>query len=138
MSTRGMYVFKDKYEKHNVYKHYDNYPEGAAQWLANALSKAWELPRYEPDEFAAAFIAANKEKAGDVRLLKSGKWDRAVPGDVEYVYEIEMDKGNVLCVTSYSTQYNIKTDSMYREKLWSGPLVEFINCGRASASCDQS
>lgn len=60
MSTRAMYTFKDKDTTVHVYKHYDGYPSGAAQWIAAALDYAWQLPRFEADDFAAAFVAANK------------------------------------------------------------------------------
>jgi len=62
MSTRAMYTFIDPESKetHHVYKHYDGYPKGAARWIKAALAYAWPLPRFEADEFAAAFVAANK------------------------------------------------------------------------------
>lgn len=60
MSTRAVYSFKDSDGTYHVYKHHDGYPTGAAQWLARAQTLAWQLPRYEADEFAAAFVAANK------------------------------------------------------------------------------
>ena len=55
---------------YGAYKHYDNYPSGAADFIENAKSYAWDLPRFEADDFAAAFVAANKAKSGgEVRLL---------------------------------------------------------------------
>jgi hypothetical protein len=60
MSTRGFYTFKDRNGTFNVYRHSDNYPTGAAEALRNALWFAFPLPRFEADEFAAAFVAANK------------------------------------------------------------------------------
>jgi hypothetical protein len=62
MSTRGMFTFRsaDGSEEYHVYRHSDNYPTGAAEALVAALEFAWQLPRYEADEFAAAFVAANK------------------------------------------------------------------------------
>lgn len=60
MSTRAIFTFIDGNEKHHVYKHSDGYPKGAAQALTAALAYAWQLPRFEADEFAAAFVAANK------------------------------------------------------------------------------
>jgi hypothetical protein len=42
-----------------VYKHSDGYPDGAVCWITKALEHAWPLPRFEADEFAAAFVAAN-------------------------------------------------------------------------------
>ena len=62
MSTRALYTFRsgDGSEEHHVYVHSDGYPTGAADKIVSALEYAWPLPRYEADEFAAAFVAANK------------------------------------------------------------------------------
>jgi hypothetical protein len=67
MSTRACYRFidPDTSEVATVYKHHDGYPEGAVCWITKALDYAWRLPRFEADEFAAAFVAANKPSAGD-------------------------------------------------------------------------
>ena len=43
-----------------VYEHSDGYPDGAVCWITKTLEHAWPLPRFEADEFAAAFVAANK------------------------------------------------------------------------------
>ena len=85
MSTRGYYWFKDQHETVGVYKHHDGYPGGQHGGIAairKALALAWELPRFEADEFAASFVAANKAYSGGVRLK---------PGpsrDVEYTYVV--------------------------------------------------
>lgn len=71
MSTRGLYTFKDEYHSITVYVHFDNYPTGAVQKIEDALKYAWKLPRFEADEFAAAFVAANKTGGGDVRLTNN-------------------------------------------------------------------
>ena len=67
MSTRACYRFigrpGDHAEVVTVYKRSDGYPEGAVCWISKALDFAWPLPRFEADEFAAAFIAANKKSA---------------------------------------------------------------------------
>ena len=64
MSTRALYTFKAEASHEsdwNVYKHHDGYPTGAADTLAIAQAWfAWKEPRYESDEFAAAFCAAGK------------------------------------------------------------------------------
>lgn len=64
MSTRALYTFRPNSEHEtswNVYKHHDGYPSGAAQVLRDAIDWfAWPLPRYESNEFAAAFVAAAK------------------------------------------------------------------------------
>lgn len=70
MSTRAIYTFRDADTEVHVYKHHDGYPEGAISWIANARTLAWPLPRFEADEFAAAFVAANKTEPGGVRLVR--------------------------------------------------------------------
>jgi len=70
MSTRAMYTFiepnhTDSKRGYHVYKHHDGYPSGAVQWIKAALDHAWPLPRFEADDFAAAFVAANKWSRAD-------------------------------------------------------------------------
>ena len=66
MSTRACYSFFDSEanggEVYHVYKHSDGYPEGSGglDAIRKATQLAWTLPRFEADEFAAAFVAANK------------------------------------------------------------------------------
>ena len=68
MSTRACYRFISPEGPDSwagvvtVYKHSDGYPEGAARWIEAALEYAWPLPRFENDDFAAAFVAANKSQ----------------------------------------------------------------------------
>jgi|TARA_R100001460_G_scaffold47848_2_gene85699 hypothetical protein len=77
MGTRAIYIFEDENEEVWAYKHYDNYPRGAADFIENAKEFAWELPRFEADEFAAAFVAANKNRrGGEVRLVNALFKDR--------------------------------------------------------------
>ena len=123
MSTRAIYTFKGFGEAHHVYKHHDGYPSGAAQWLEAALELAWELPRYEPDEFAAAFVAANKKSPGGVRLARS----QTAAADVAFAYVIEPDKKipSLLKVTVYSPDF--WDGRPKKTKIWSGPLTTFIN-----------
>jgi hypothetical protein len=91
MGTRAMYTFKgqDSFEgTHNVYKHWDGYPSHALMAIEAAKEKAWALPRFEADEFAASFVAANKDGGGNIRLMESGEWKDVAPQDLEYRYEI--------------------------------------------------
>ena len=77
MGTRAIYIFEDEHEEVWAYKHYDNYPQGAVDFVENAKEFAWELPRFEADEFAAAFVAANKDRrGGGVRLVNARFKDR--------------------------------------------------------------
>lgn len=120
MSTRALYSFKGDEGDFNVYKHHDGYPSGAAQTIKTAINWfAWGLPRYESDEFAAAFCAAGKfgsfiesaddliewakdhgpagqyrtNQGGGVRLMPSGDPTLVACsncGDIAYRYEISM------------------------------------------------
>jgi hypothetical protein len=97
MSTRGLYTFVDSDNTRlNVFKHWDNYPEGAYPFIQNALALAWDLPRFEADEFGAAFIAANKKGGGDLRLLNEASTNGNILG-IEYHYLITSE-GNALKV----------------------------------------
>ena len=93
MSTRATYQFVDKHSDFTVFKHHDGYPEGGLQWIARALKYAWPLPRFEADEFAASFVAANKPRGGggDIRLTTS----KDVHGDTEYHYVVTRVDGKI-------------------------------------------
>lgn len=91
MSTRATYEFKDDHDSFTIYKHCDGYPAGGLQWIARAIPNAWELPRFEPDEFAAAFVAANKGSGGDVRITAG----REYHGDTENHYVVTVKDGKL-------------------------------------------
>ena len=101
MSTRAVYTFTDEVRLHpsngaghHVYKHHDGYPSGGLEWIANARAVAWPLPRFEADEFAAAFVAANKTESGDVRL-SVGISSRQIASDAEYWYVVTALDGEI-------------------------------------------
>jgi len=91
MGTRAVYTFKDKYNTYHVYKHYDGYPRGvgagagAIGAIEAAKEYAWDLPRFEASDFAAAFIAANKKQGGGNVYMTDGY---EYHGDLEYRYDI--------------------------------------------------
>jgi hypothetical protein len=125
MATRAIYRFKDEDETLQVYKHWDGYPKGANIAIKKTLEFAWDLPRFEADEFAASFVAANKSKeGGDIRLnnwIDPYKTDLPNPNEIgawiEYLYEIYM-KDSIL---------HIKASSNYGtlEVIYDGPFVDF-------------
>ena len=93
MSTRAVFTFSDpEHRGHSlvVYKHHDGHPYGAVEALIRARDGglSWPLPRFEADEFAAAFVASNKAQPGSIRLLGAGDWRDLSPGDIEYVYHV--------------------------------------------------
>lgn len=91
MSTRAVYTFRNKSrddKEYHVYKHHDGYPSGAKEWIKNAIPFAWKAPRFEPSDFACAFVCGNKDEGGgDVFMTEH--WERH--GDLSYRYEIFMD-----------------------------------------------
>jgi hypothetical protein len=92
MATRSVYKFKDENKTYRVYKHWDGYPEAAVTYIEKALDYAWTLPRFEPDEFACAFIAANKKMGGgDFRLIT----DDVVDMWQDYEYTISLKNGEL-------------------------------------------
>jgi hypothetical protein len=123
MSTRAVYTFIDRDgDSYSVYKHCDGYPEGAAAFIGNAKKLAWELPRFEANEFAAAFIAANKESQGDIYLTKSHECHR----DLSFRYEIKQLKEDDtdLHVTAYYTYE--------KKKIFEGSLSSFARYAKTS------
>ena len=98
MSTRAVFTFKDNYGEYSVYKHMDGYPSRAGESLKATLDskKCWDFPRFEADEFAAAFIAANKTEGGNLRLTnRANNHD-----DLGYNYIITF-KDNSLFIQCY-------------------------------------
>lgn len=101
MATRALYVFNDDHVKITVYKHWDGYPEarGAYGFIRAALAYAWDLPRFEADDYAAAFVAANKKKGGgDVRLLNEASTNADALG-IEFTYTATLDGDRLKVMT---------------------------------------
>lgn len=110
MGTRAIYIFEDDNEEVAAYKHYDGYPQGAADFIEEAKAYAWELPRFEADEFAAAFVAANKDrKGGGVRLIHNYYKDRDELVDdhgwCDYYYVISKHNSRDLWVQVFESRY---------------------------------
>ena len=109
MSTRAIYTFCDSDDEAkdvHVYKHHDGYPynggvhngtayeAGGLVWINDAKAFAWDLPRFEADEFAASFVAANKSDGGGVRLIGDQKpWEYA--SDCDYWYKVWLWMGDL-------------------------------------------
>jgi len=133
MGTRAVYTFFDgpdgpSYGPYHVYKHFDGYPAGAVSALENALPYAWELPRYEADEFAAAFVAGNKpNNGGNIRLMAPQTRDmpaaeaaRAFAMDIEFRYEIRLIR-DALHVTVFDVNY---WERIEEKQIFAGTLAK--------------
>lgn len=130
MGTRAVYVFHDGVKSNDrcfVYKHYDNYPQGAVGFIEAAKGYAWEFPRFEADEFAAAFVAANKNpKGGEVRIMSVRQFEtdadlKQMYTFCQYWYEITFDqeKGDLIVTTS-----RVRDDGTGWKTLASMPLED--------------
>jgi hypothetical protein len=124
MSTRAVYGFKEDAETtHWVYIHYDGYPEGAAIYFKNtAVGKnVWPGDRFEADEFAAGFVASNKDGAGKVRLSKGPK----AHGDIEYIYIVSQRADKEIMVEAHDADLT-EDGARIGRKFFDGTMVEFI------------
>jgi hypothetical protein len=142
MSTRACYTFTDESGDIHVYKHHDGYPftggvhngqqyeGGGLVWINNAKPWAWELPRFEADEFAAAFVAANKEKSnGGIRLInKANPWEFS--SDSEYWYKVKIAVPALdVFVQVYSVDWwsgETSIDQKFNTLIMEGALSELI------------
>jgi hypothetical protein len=99
MSTNATLEFVDSNKcKCYVYKHWDGSPSGIKEAIFKALRFSWLLPRFEADEFAASFIAANKVGPGDVRVI--GKL-KDYSGDYHYAISHSVD----IWIKAYSLDF---------------------------------
>ena len=121
MSTRAVYTFKDDLTSCHIYKHHDGYPSGAQGFIQDALAYAWALPRFDPSDFAAAFVAANKSKGGGGVYLSNGWCEH---DDLDYRYEIRAE-GKELHITAYESQYTNMGNVEYN-LIFVGSLAEFV------------
>ena len=83
MSTSALIDFGEGFY---VYQHWDGMPSVVKANLEKAKRLAWELPRYEPSEFSAAYIAANKDHRGDLRI-------GGIDDDYDYKYKVDVVNG---------------------------------------------
>jgi len=125
MGTRSIWTFAEMSrtppQEMHVYKHWDGYPTGAVAFIVAAFlsGKAWPLPRWEANEFGAAFIAANKEGDGDFRLATS----RHEAADVEYGYTLSATLDGTLMMRAVHTHY---WDEPEETLLFEGTLSDFL------------
>lgn len=125
MGTRAVYTFKDEYNTHHVFKHWDGYPVGAIHFLQNAKKHAWKLPRFEADEFAASFISTNKKPGGgDFRLAEH--WDRYF--DLAYRYEITM-KEDKLFISIFERDYKHASATYKKTGSYGYPKYKKVDSG---------
>ena len=116
MSTRSNLIIDDGYDRIQLYRHWDGYPDGSGGVLATlelALPYAWPLPRFEASDFAAAIVRAWKTSGGgNINIDGSPKGWELIHGDTEWVYLVKLAKKSV------------RTKPVLRETRTGEPLVE--------------
>ncbi len=93
MSTRATITVADEHNSFDLYQHHDGYPDGPhglVRHLAIARHLAWDLPRFEAADFAAAVIAVLKDRGGSTYLTK----DADAHGDRSFHYRVEPFREN--------------------------------------------
>jgi len=88
MGTRAVITFKDSFGKYSVYQHWDGDPDTVVENIKRT-KKHWQMPRFEADEFAAAYVATWKTGEGNVRLSKGPR----AHGDLSYSYTVTHEEG---------------------------------------------
>lgn len=124
MSTRCNIIVDDGFDRIQLYRHSDGYPDteyGVVATLPEALRFAWKLPRFESSDFAAAIIRAWKQEGGGGIYIDGSPaaWE-LIHGDTEWVYVIEM-VNDELVVKVYHWGWGNEIDESPREThvLWS-------------------
>jgi hypothetical protein len=110
MGTRTVLTFKDKHNSFSVYHHYDGYPEHILPAIEAAKEFAWDLPRFEASDFAAAFIAANKQKGGGNIYMTDSYESHS---DLEYRYDITSRDKELLVNVYKVEEYDEGNNAVY-------------------------
>ena len=130
MSTRAIYRFIDSRSVFEVYKHCDNYPTGAAKFIEAAIPYAWPLPRFDAADFAAAFIAGNKQMGGgNVYCLNfSGNHLPFDESTLDYYYEIYLYEDDLALRAYERDTMKTKKGKLSTEfkRIFAGDLKDFI------------
>ena len=127
MSTTSTIQISDDEDTFFIYRHSDGYPwgeHGVPATLAKAIPFAWELPRFEAMDFAAAIVRAWKEGGGNIYFTK-GHDNHA---DSEFQYTVTFgDDGLRLKAEDVGFAFdNISEEERRRETMFEGPLDEAI------------
>lgn len=127
MSTNAIIFFQEEtpseYARSGVYQHWDGYPSGVQDAINKTIESglAWELPRFEADEFAAAFIAANKTAEGNYRHIDTSDMPRRY---FDFIYFVEHDDELGITVTvGHNTGAN-ELDQYEYQCNWTGLLKD--------------
>ena len=129
MSTNAIIFFQsdetsEPYSS-GVYQHWDGYPSGVQATINKTIESglAWELPRFEADEFAAAFIAANKKERGNIRHIDTNNMHNRY-FDFIYFVQYDDDLGITVIVGHNTGEQDELTDQYKYQCNWTGLLKD--------------
>ena len=126
MSTRCNIVVKDEMNSIQLYRHSDGYPNsehGVVEGLKKVGQYAWDLPRFEASDFAAAIIRAMKQHGGNIYIDGTANGTKTLHGDIQYLYTIEMDeKTGAPSLKVESASCNWKSQKWTFETLFDGHI----------------
>ncbi|PCH75115.1 MAG: hypothetical protein COC12_01840 [Rhodobacteraceae bacterium] len=135
MSTRATITVADKHDSFDIYQHHDGYPDGPhglVRHLNLAQRLAWDLPRFEAADFAAAVVAVLKDRGGSTYLTA----DADAHSDRDYHYRISPLRDEVSTrVQLVVSQRSWQEDKPY-EVLFSGDLPAAV--GQFNAVAEHS
>lgn len=109
MSTRATITVADQHDSFDLYQPHDGYPDGPhglVRHIAIARRLAWDLPRFEAGDFAAAIISVLKDRGGSTYLTK----DADAHSDRSFHYRIETVRED----TAHRVQLTISRPSWER------------------------
>jgi len=125
MSTRATITVADQNDSYDLYQHHDGYPDGPhglVRHISMARRVAWDLPRFEAADFAAAIIAVLKDRGGSTYLTKNAD----AHNDRSFHYRVEPVRED----STTSVQLTISRPSFERGKneveVFAGSIQEAV------------
>ena len=111
MSTRCNIIVKSKSEEVILYHHHDGYPEGVGvELLMKVYPKLHDNHYYNDVEDIVNMLIKDKDD-------DEFEYTTALHGDIEYIYEIDVDQKTIKCFEyNYSTEN--KGDEISLDKFW--------------------
>jgi len=125
MSTRATITVADDENRFDIYQHHDGYPEGPhglVRHIALAQRLAWDLPRFEAADFAAAVIAVLKDRGGSTYLTQNAD----THADRDYHYRIEPLREGVSTQVQLTIRQPSWRDVEPERELFQGSIIEAV------------
>ena len=135
MSTRATITVADSRDSFDIYQHHDGYPEGPfglVRQLGMAQRLAWDLPRFEAADFAAAIIAVLKDRGGSTYLTA----DAEAHTDRAFHYRVEPLRDGVSTQVQLTIAKTTWRVDQADTEMFKGPLTNAIAKSKARESLE--